>query len=372
MDFAKSLMKKYGWKEGDGLGKNSDGIDKPLKANLKFDNSGLGHDKAADFNNHWWERVYNEAAGNIEVENGAGVSLTTKNEDALEISTKEYSVSKLKKLTGESSYNNFLKSATLSASGESENPSHVDMDEVNLTRFKPLTDEQLLAACGGRTAHKGARHGLKLSGKLARIEQQERELLSRMQNTSTADADPTNCQSTSKKKKKRKRERQVEEFTEQENQDELADLLYNAEYTTSSKKKRKEARKLDNELSSCLERFSMDRTALDEDGDTVLEPAFSETNKSRRKDKKHKKRKRKNKQFIPEPILDEKSNEKEAIDELDDQLTVNSLEVNISDSEEQRSNHSTEQTKSKKVRKREKRLMKKLRTSLENSVVITD
>lgn len=40
---------------------------KPLKASLKFDNAGFGLDKAKEFNNHWWERVFNEAAGNINI-----------------------------------------------------------------------------------------------------------------------------------------------------------------------------------------------------------------------------------------------------------------------------------------------------------------
>ncbi|NWX10811.1 GPTC4 protein, partial [Caloenas nicobarica] len=40
-----------------------------------------------------------------------------------------------------------------------------------------LTDEELMRACGGRTAHKGARHGLTMSAKLARLEEQERAFL---------------------------------------------------------------------------------------------------------------------------------------------------------------------------------------------------
>ena len=38
-------------------------------------------------------------------------------------------------------------------------------DESKLTE---LTDEQLVAACGGRTAHKGGRHGLNMQAKLDR------------------------------------------------------------------------------------------------------------------------------------------------------------------------------------------------------------
>ncbi|XP_028311950.1 G patch domain-containing protein 4-like [Gouania willdenowi] len=40
-------------------------------------------------------------------------------------------------------------------------------------------DAQLIKACGGRTAHKGVRHGLTISAKLARLEQQEAEFMAK-------------------------------------------------------------------------------------------------------------------------------------------------------------------------------------------------
>ncbi|XP_017492081.1 PREDICTED: G patch domain-containing protein 4 [Rhagoletis zephyria] len=190
MDFARRILNKYGWKEGEGLGKHSDGIVKPLKASMKFDHAGLGSDQAAsDFNNHWWERVFNEAATNVEVKSDKnGITMDLKNkDDSVEISTKGYSTKKLKKAKqtrtrNDSRYDNFLQSATLTKSGdEIENPNKIAITDISVTQYKTLTDEELFRACGGRTAHKGARHGLKLSGKLSRIEQQEQELLAKMQ-----------------------------------------------------------------------------------------------------------------------------------------------------------------------------------------------
>ncbi|XP_065372047.1 G patch domain-containing protein 4 [Calliphora vicina] len=191
MDFARKILLNCGWKDGDGLGKKRDGIAKPLRATLKFDNAGFGADQAAsDFNNHWWERVFNEAATNVNVNHeGEQIKMGLKDdEDAVEISTKSYSIKKLKKLKnrGESSemrngYENFLQAATLTNLGdEIENPDKIDTNDIEVTKVKVLTDEELFKACGGRTAHKGARHGLNLSGKLARIEQQEAELLAKM------------------------------------------------------------------------------------------------------------------------------------------------------------------------------------------------
>lgn len=67
MDFAKSYMAKFGFKEGDGLGKNNDGISQAIKANLKFDQAGFGEDPTAQTGNFWWERVFNEASSNLKV-----------------------------------------------------------------------------------------------------------------------------------------------------------------------------------------------------------------------------------------------------------------------------------------------------------------
>merc|ERR1712106_957493 len=47
----------------------------------------------------------------------------------------------------------------------------------DLSKLKELTDEELVAACGGRTAHKGGRHGHKMTAKLDRIAEAEREYM---------------------------------------------------------------------------------------------------------------------------------------------------------------------------------------------------
>ncbi|KAI8045630.1 G patch domain-containing protein 4 [Drosophila gunungcola] len=191
MDFAKKILGKYGWKEGDGLGKNNTGIAAPLKASLKFDNAGLGVDRAQEFNDHWWERCFNEAANNVDVkiQQDGQVSTSRKHgEDAVEISTSGFSARKLKKAKeqhasdGKSTYDNFLQTSLLTQNGgEVVTSERIKVEDIEVTKVTVLTDEELFKACGGRTAHKGARHGLKLSGKIARLEQQEREMLEKLQ-----------------------------------------------------------------------------------------------------------------------------------------------------------------------------------------------
>ncbi|XP_075148018.1 G patch domain-containing protein 4 [Haematobia irritans] len=259
MDFARKILGKYGWKDGDGLGKNNDGISKPLKATLKFDNAGFGADQASDFNNHWWERVFNDAADNILVDKdkrGESIKINLKDpdDDGVEISTKCYSVKKLKKAkaarldASENGYDNFMQAATLTnKGGEIENPDRIEATDIDVSHVKVLTDEELFKACGGRTAHKGARHGLKLSGKLARLEQQEKELLTKMmakQNNGTGeckedkDKPPKLDSGTDMKKRKKKRKRHNDKDVEScENANEKMNITESLEHVNTTENK---------------------------------------------------------------------------------------------------------------------------------------
>lgn len=77
---------------GQGIGKNEDGIVKPIKANLKFDNAGLSYDKASEFTNHWWERAFNSAADNLNINSSTeNVSLSVKDSEAVEV-TVDFSI----------------------------------------------------------------------------------------------------------------------------------------------------------------------------------------------------------------------------------------------------------------------------------------
>ncbi|XP_043252413.1 G patch domain-containing protein 4 [Colletes gigas] len=176
-DFAKTQLMKYGWTEGKGLGKNESGITEALKPKLKFDTSGIGH-KDEDWN-EWWETGFNNAANNIVVKSqirGVSISVSKKN------MTGEHSKRDLDEMKCRytKNYRNFLKTSTL-LNGNLVNEDNSNMLEIenikkDITHI-PLTDEELFKVCGGRTAHKGARHGLTLNGKLKRIAQQEEDLL---------------------------------------------------------------------------------------------------------------------------------------------------------------------------------------------------
>lgn len=249
MDFAKNILHKYGWREGDGLGKNSDGIVKPIKASFKFNSSGLGSDQAKDLTNNWWDRVFNEATNNLEV--GPSGKITQKDKDGVEISDKSYSVRKLKQQTadGKANYGGFLKASKLltNVGREEEIEGHVKTEDIEFKAPKVLTDEELFAACGGRTAHKGARHGLNLTGKLARIEAQNTKLLQELESKSFEKVIKSNdWQQVQKRRKSKKKKRNEELWNskhQEEEEDELKDMVHHANYVVKKNKKKAKAEK---------------------------------------------------------------------------------------------------------------------------------
>lgn len=182
LSFAEKILLKQGWKSGEGLGKNSQGISEPIKATLKFDKAGVGHDPAKEFTSSWWDDAYKKAANNViidSVQDGTVTVNWTK-------TSKEKKSSKIKNSVINSQYSAFVQSATLDGGkliskkeDESDEDSDTDSD-ITSKNFNKLTDDELFKAVGGLTAHKGARHGHKMSAKQKRIELQEKELMMQM------------------------------------------------------------------------------------------------------------------------------------------------------------------------------------------------
>ena len=64
--FACRMMKKMGWKEGQGLGKSEGGIKERIKVNLRKGDEGLGFntgkDKAVEVSDQWWLAAYDSSS----------------------------------------------------------------------------------------------------------------------------------------------------------------------------------------------------------------------------------------------------------------------------------------------------------------------
>lgn len=180
--FAEQQLKKHGWKEGSGLGKEQGGIKEAIRVKIKNDTAGIGHNCGDEFTFHWWDHVFNKAAGSISVEDseeGVALKKSANNGPISNKKTKSYDNKAML-------YGKFVKAATLSNGNyESQNNNVVESDsedEKEKVRNR-LVSEKALEMCEGMTAHKGARHGLKLSGKLVRVQEQERLLLESMKRT---------------------------------------------------------------------------------------------------------------------------------------------------------------------------------------------
>lgn len=278
MDFAKKQLEKYGWKEGQGLGKNEDGISAAIKPKLKFDNAGIGHEQGKEFTNNWWERIYNNALENVEVDSVEGkVNMQVKSEDAVEITTKSYSLNDLKKSNKKLEYQGtFLKTATLTQNGLTkslqETSDNEEATDFSLPKFKPLSDDELFAACGGRTAHKGARHGLKLTGKLSRIEKQEKMLLKKLKNVSLTD-NRESLEKKIKKLSKHKDKHSTKELEENINFLSLDDYDSRSSGSVTPKKKYKHRKKRSVSFSETVTSYITHDVNIEKsDGSTESEP----------------------------------------------------------------------------------------------------
>ncbi|XP_073703647.1 G patch domain-containing protein 4 [Garra rufa] len=230
LKFAEKQLLRHGWEKGKGLGRSENGISEAIKVKIKCDKGGIGHKEGEQFSFHWWDHVFNKASSSLVVEsgqNGVEVKKSDDSSDELISNKKPRKAQQAKSML----YGCFIKSATLLSGEKLEKISHSDdsssssEDEdqkLDLSSTTNLSDADLLKACGGRTAHKGARHGLTMSAKLARLNQQEQEFLNKYgkkNHTAETSISSTDCQnpekdSDIKEKTKRNKSKRQEEPSE--------------------------------------------------------------------------------------------------------------------------------------------------------------
>uniref|UniRef100_A0A1A7YJ22 G patch domain-containing protein 4 n=1 Tax=Iconisemion striatum TaxID=60296 RepID=A0A1A7YJ22_9TELE len=203
LKFAEQQLRRHGWEHGKGLGRAENGISEAIKVKVKCDKGGVGHKEGEQFSFHWWDHVFNKASASLQVENdqnGIKVKKTAEEEDGM-ISNKKPRKALLERAK---LYGCFVKSATLlsgqeqpepkpSVSDDDSSSSDEDDQNLDLSSTTKLSDSDLMKVCGGRTAHKGARHGLTMSAKLARLEQQEAEFMAKYGRKSQTLKSPPVC-----------------------------------------------------------------------------------------------------------------------------------------------------------------------------------
>jgi len=216
--FAQNLMKKYGWSEGAGLGKREQGRHAPVKVSMKMDKTGLGSKPGEEMANPWWAKAFNKHCKKIRRRNAdsedSEVSSDSDSDSVDDMGgVQEYdnvgrkinstrAVSMRIRNARKQFYNNFISSGTLKGDPsitrdrdakkrrialrlkqlkqykkdkiEKAERQNNPPTEKNSTTFAGMTNDQMFKACNGRTAHRAAKFGLGLGGKLARLEAQEK------------------------------------------------------------------------------------------------------------------------------------------------------------------------------------------------------
>jgi len=245
--FAQKQLSKHGWEEGQGLGKQNHGIKDAIKVKVKNNKGGLGHNQGSDFTFHWWDHIFNKAANSIEVtSDGDDVqikkSTSKKKIVPVLISNKKplHSSFNGKPLlygcfVKAGSYNpsDKLQNKDISDSSSSDEDSSDDDDE-DKKYFGSDTLEKTFKMTG-LTGHKAARHGHKMSGKLQRIQDQEK-----------VPSNTPNVEKIESKTEKRKK-RQKKEGTNNE-KDIPLEVNNDIEHVQEIKKKKKNKRKKEVEV----------------------------------------------------------------------------------------------------------------------------
>ncbi|KAJ1752414.1 hypothetical protein LPJ78_001977 [Coemansia sp. RSA 989] len=160
--FAERQLAKYGWKQGEGLGKERNGIKRAITVSRRTDNRGIGSD-SNQWNSNWWDHLYNKASS------GTSTPAPKSDEDLVyeaKLAEAEQEPDTLNEYQGM-----FVRSG---GSKPTKNTEKKAVDRTKLVRDSSvhlgavaMSDAELFAACEGRMARKGAR--AEQAGKLARV-----------------------------------------------------------------------------------------------------------------------------------------------------------------------------------------------------------
>uniref|UniRef100_A0A673N471 G patch domain-containing protein 4 n=1 Tax=Sinocyclocheilus rhinocerous TaxID=307959 RepID=A0A673N471_9TELE len=236
---------------GKGLGRYENGISEAIKVKIKCDKGGMGHKEGEQFSLHWWDHVFNKALSGLVVESGQNgvVKKSDDSNDGLISNKKPRKAQQAKSmLYGSTLLSGEEKPEKNSDSDDSSSSSEDEDQKLDLSSTTKLSDADLLEACGGRTAHKGARHGLTMSAKLARLEQQEQEFMNKYgkknhtAETSTSSTDclnPEGRPDMNEKTKRKKSKRQEEPSENNIHEDKMTTHILSSNDTENCKPKKR-------------------------------------------------------------------------------------------------------------------------------------
>ncbi|KAF9348764.1 G patch domain-containing protein 4 [Mortierella sp. NVP85] len=338
MSFAEKQLAKFGWSQGEGLGKNKDGIKKSISVVKKNDTKGLGG-KSDKWDFAWWDHVFNKSVSSIQVskdESGEvkvekqgssaiqmgrmGIISTSRPAGPALASTPPSSAStptSMGSMTPRDDYNDddtvkppprtsgpswlfgFVKASASSTAVEEGNknnqgsvtsadsftprPGNYDVlkaaeaDEYKDYSIK-VSDQELFEACEGRTARKGARG--EQPGKLGRV---MNELL--LGNGSEEAPNVEEVKAKEKKEKKEKKERKEKKEKKKDKKDKK-DRKEKKEKESKDKKKDKKEKegKVKKEKSSEKDKSTEKKEKKNKSADSTEKKSKKDGSKKRSAD----------------------------------------------------------------------------------------
>ncbi|KAM4880347.1 G patch domain-containing protein 4 isoform 1-T1 [Sylvia borin] len=251
-------------------------------------------------------------------------------------------------------YGRFVKSATLTACGEESvtlptrsESSEEEEEKLDLSSVRRLTDEELVQACGGRTAHKGARHGLTMSAKLARLEEQEHAFLARYRQQEQQQEPPESSQGK-KKKRKQCRDGASPEVAQSQEPNREQEKVLEEEKVVKRKKK--------NHRPSIEEELTREEEVMRKKKVVVIEPCREDV--SGEEGKVMKRRKKKPELSTEEEVVEEeekaaKKRKKKKKKKLEEDKETAETDIPLQDTDEPNLVQSPTKKRKKKRRKRE-------------------
>ncbi len=192
--FGKKQLEKFGWKSGDGLGKERDGSKDFVKVTKRSENEGLGATKNNKMTNYWWENMYNnllQKPSKQETETKSDSEDAEDNERTLPQKKNEESLSIQYRYGGsfiKASSNNQIKSIesikvekkqkvveTSSNTDSSDSETEAAATTTKIVKSTVLRND-MFEACEGNTLKK-----YRQVGKMKRLEEADKKLKEQME-----------------------------------------------------------------------------------------------------------------------------------------------------------------------------------------------
>lgn len=236
--YAMKLMQKMGWKEGQGLGKEENGIAKHITIAKREENLGLGHDSSASAEqakDHWWNNEFSQNLASF----ASAIARSTE---------------KKKKKSSKKSKKGKDSSSEESSSSDSDSDSDSDKEIIKrpVSNGAEPTLEELFILTGGKRF--GMRARMEQKGKHRRTEGDAGVVIrTEIETTTAATVSVESSSPTREKKEKKEKKQKKEKKSKKDREDKTAEvegepIVYEEEITKKEKKSKKAKKRKASEL----------------------------------------------------------------------------------------------------------------------------